>query len=153
MKSLSWRNYLYFPIHGTITHIANKWKQVNIDGSMDKENVICKYVYMLCYDKLLQSCLTLWDPEDCSLPGSSVHEILQTRILEWVAITSSRGSSRHRDQAHGSCSSWIAGRFFPTEPLNCGVGEDSWDPWTSGRSNQSILKEISPEYSFEGLML
>ena len=37
--------------------------------------------------------------------------------------------------------------------LNCGVGEDSRVPWTSRRSNQSILKEISPEYSLEGLML
>ena len=37
--------------------------------------------------------------------------------------------------------------------LNCGVGEDSWVPWIARRSNQSILKEISPEYSLEGLML
>ena len=37
--------------------------------------------------------------------------------------------------------------------LNCGVGEDSRTPWTARRSNQSILKEISPEYSLEGLML
>ena len=37
--------------------------------------------------------------------------------------------------------------------LNCGVGEDSRVPWTVRRSNQSILKEISPEYSLEGLML
>ena len=37
--------------------------------------------------------------------------------------------------------------------LNCGVGEDSRFPWTAGRSNQFILKEISPEYSLEGLML
>ena len=38
--------------------------------------------------------------------------------------------------------------------LNCGVGEDSWRvPWTARRSNQSIIKEISPEYSSEGLML
>ena len=37
--------------------------------------------------------------------------------------------------------------------LNCGVGEDSRVPWISRRSNQSILKEISPEYSLEGLML
>ena len=36
--------------------------------------------------------------------------------------------------------------------LNCGVGEDSRVPWTVRRSNQSILKEISPEYSLEGLM-
>ena len=37
--------------------------------------------------------------------------------------------------------------------LNCGVGEDSWDSWTSRRSNQSIRKEINPEYSLKGLML
>ena len=40
-----------------------------------------------------QSCPTLCDPMDCSPPGSSVHGVLQTRILEWVAISSSRGSS------------------------------------------------------------
>ena len=40
-----------------------------------------------------QSCLTLCDPMDCSLPGSSVHGILQARILEWVAILFSRGFS------------------------------------------------------------
>ena len=37
--------------------------------------------------------------------------------------------------------------------LNCGAGEDSWVPWTARRSNQLILKEISPKYSLEGLML
>ena len=37
--------------------------------------------------------------------------------------------------------------------LNCDVGEDSRVPWTARRSNQSILKEISPEYSLEGLIL
>ena len=37
--------------------------------------------------------------------------------------------------------------------LNCGAGEDSWVPWTARRSRQSILKEVSPEYSLEGLML
>ena len=45
-----------------------------------------------------QSCLTLCNPMDCSLPGSSVHVILQARIPEWVAIPFSRGSSRPRDQ-------------------------------------------------------
>ena len=43
--------------------------------------------------KVTQSCLTLCDPMDCSLPGSSVHGIFQARILEWVAISFSRGSS------------------------------------------------------------
>ena len=47
--------------------------------------------------KLLQSCLIPYDPVDCSPPGSSVHEILQERILEWVDISFSRGSSQPRD--------------------------------------------------------
>ena len=50
-----------------------------------------------------QSCWTLCDPTDCSPPGSSVHGISQTRTLEWVAISSSRGSSRPRNQTHISC--------------------------------------------------
>ena len=58
-----------------------------------------------------QSCLTLWDSMDCSLPGLSVHGISQARILEWVAISSSRGSSQPRDQICVSCVSgterWI----------------------------------------------
>ena len=47
----------------------------------------------------LQLCLTLCNPMDCSPPGSSVHGILQARILGWVAISSSKGSSQPRDQA------------------------------------------------------
>ena len=47
--------------------------------------------------KSLQSCPTLGDPMDYTLPGSSVHEILQARILEWDAMPSCRGSSRPRD--------------------------------------------------------
>ena len=46
---------------------------------------------------IYQSCPTLCDPVDCSPPGSSVHRILQARILEWVAISFSRGSSWPRD--------------------------------------------------------
>ena len=62
--------------------------------------------------KLLQSCLTLCDPMDCSLPGSSVHEVLQARILEWVAISYSRGSSWSRQQTHISCISCNGQRFL-----------------------------------------
>ena len=49
------------------------------------------------------------DPMDCSLPGSSANGILQARILEWVAISFSKGSSQPRNRTRGSC---IAGRFF-----------------------------------------
>ena len=47
----------------------------------------------VCVCSVTQLCLTLCDPVDCSPPASSVHGILQARILEWVAISSSRGSS------------------------------------------------------------
>ena len=57
--------------------------------------------------KSLQSCLTLCDPMDCSLPGSSVHGISQARILEWVAMPSSRGFSQPRDRTHLSYVSCI----------------------------------------------
>ena len=53
---------------------------------------------------------------DHSPPGSSVHGILQARILEWVAMPSSRGSSQPRNQTHVSCVSCIAGGFFTAEP-------------------------------------
>ena len=51
----------------------------------------------------LQSCPTFCEPMDCSPPGSSVHWILQVRILEWVAMPSSRGSSWPRDWIHVFC--------------------------------------------------
>ena len=64
--------------------------------------------------KWLQSCPTLCVPMDCSLPVSSVHGILQARILEWVAIRFSRGSSWPRDWTR-VCVSWI-GRQVPLAP-------------------------------------
>ena len=56
---------------------------------------ICLTVFGPCMYVLevTQSCPTLCDPMDCSLPGSSVHGIFQARVLEWVAISFSRGSS------------------------------------------------------------
>ena len=60
----------------------------------------------LAESEVAQSCLTLSDPMDCSLPGSSVHGIFQTRVLEWVAISFSRGSSRPRDRIRNSSNSW-----------------------------------------------
>ena len=63
--------------------------------------------------EVTQSCLTPCDLLDCSPPGSSVHGILQARVLEWVAIFFSRGSSQPMDWIGFSCT---AGRFFTTEP-------------------------------------
>ena len=62
--------------------------------------------------QLLQSCPTLCNPVDCSPPGSSVHGILQARILKWVITPSSRGSSQPRDPTSVSWISYLAGGFF-----------------------------------------
>ena len=67
--------------------------------------------------QLLQSCLTLCKLMDCSPPGSSVHGILQARILEWIAMPSSRGSSPTRDQTCISYSFYTTGIFFTAELL------------------------------------
>ena len=61
--------------------------------------------------KLLQSCLILHDPADCSPPGPSVYGILQARIQDWVTISSSRGPSGPRNQICMSCGSCI-GRWI-----------------------------------------
>ena len=78
--------------------------------------------------EVAQSCPTLCDPVDCSPPGSSVHGILQARILEWVAISFSRGSSRPRDQTQVSC---IAGRRF-----------NLWATRKNGGDNIAYLKDL-----------
>ena len=67
--------------------------------------------------KSLQSCLTLCNPLDCSLPGSSSHGILQARILEWAAMPSSRGCSQPRDRTRVSHVSCIGRRvLYPLPP-------------------------------------
>ena len=76
--------------HEKMLNVSNQWSEVK--GS-----------------KVAQSCLILCDPVDCSLPGFSVHGILQAGVLEWVAISFSRGSSRPRDWTQVSR---IGGRRF-----------------------------------------
>ena len=68
--------------------------------------------------KSLQSCPTLCNPMGCSPPDSSVHGILQARILEWLTMPFSRVPSQPRDQTCVSGSSSIAGRFFFFLPLS-----------------------------------
>ena len=118
------------------------------------------------WSEVTQSCLTLCDPVDCSLPGSSVHGIFQAIVLEWIAISFSKGSTQPRDWTRVSR---IVDRRF-TVWATREVHKERWVlknwsfelwcwrrllrvPWTVKRSNQSILKEIRPEYSLEGLML
>ena len=72
----------------------------------------CVGVGSVCVRSVVQSCPSLLDPMNCSPPGSSVHEIFQARILEWVAIFSSRGSFWPRDPACISCISCIGRRIL-----------------------------------------
>ena len=75
-------------------------------GRAERGPRLVVYKYALCmHAKSFQLCLTPYDPMDCSPPGSSVHGILQARILEWNAMPSSRGSSQPRDR---SCVSYVS---------------------------------------------
>ena len=80
---------------------------------MDYLESSCSFSKYCCCCSVTKSYLTLCNHMDCSLPGSSVHRVLQARILEWDAISVSRESSWTRDQ---TCISCIRGRFFITEP-------------------------------------
>ena len=82
-----------------------------------------------CESEVAQSCPTLCDPVDCSPPGSSVHGILQPRILEWVAISFSRGYSRPRDRTQLSC---MAGRCFYLWATTEAVRKNKWDEKCQG---------------------
>ena len=94
-----------------------------------------------------QSCPTLCDRTDCSPPGPSVHGILQARILEWIAIPFSRGSSWPRDWTRVPCIAsrffifWVTGKIWimdavdPVDPWS----RSSLDPWTGSHwSGQPI---------------
>ena len=61
---------------------------------------------------------SFWDSIDCRLPGSSIHVIFQAKILAWVAVSSSRGSSWPRDRAHVSCiGRWVLYHWATGEPF------------------------------------
>ena len=81
------------------------------------------------WSEVAQSCPTLCDPMDCSLPGFSVHGIFQATVLEWVAISFSKGSSRPRDWTQVS---HIVGRHFTL-----------WAQWWS-LSPRDVLSHIFP---------
>ena len=84
-------------------------KKKNPPESRNRRNIPQHNKSYTWQSEVSQSCPTLCDPVDCSPPGSSVHGILQARILEWVAISFSRGSFRPKDGTQVSC---IAGRCF-----------------------------------------
>ena len=102
----SHKNCFWPRIWLTSNWIRQKSYQIPIHSEMP---VHLKWIIFVCVCLVTQSCLTLFDPLDCSLLGSFVHGILQVRILEGVIIPFSRGSSQPRDRTQIS---YIAGRFF-----------------------------------------
>ena len=88
-----------------------KWQRV-----LEMHDILKIICVNMCA-KSPQLCSTLWNPMDCSPSGSSVHGILQARILEWVVRPSSRESSWPRDGTSISCVICIAGGCFTTEQL------------------------------------
>ena len=97
----------------------------------------------------VQSCSTLWDPMDCSLPGFPVHGIFQARIMEWVAISFSRGSSQPRDRTQVS---HTAGRHFTLWT----TGEEYHRPyvtsnflWSFLRLQASLVLFLAPSLGFD----
>ena len=91
-----WLHILVNVIHHIRVRVRVRWKER--DGSI-----------LSSCGSVAKSCPALWDPMDHHLPGSSVHGILQARILEWVAISFSRGSAWPSDRTQISCT---AGEFF-----------------------------------------
>ena len=82
-----------------VSHIAGRFFTIWATGNQ----MIRLFKIMCVRAPSLQLCPTLCDPMDCSPPGSSVSGISQARISQWVAISSSRGSSWPRDRTHISC--------------------------------------------------
>ena len=83
------------------------WAPVTLLISLSYLSPLCYPESMLRLSAHVLSHIWLWSPMDCSPPGSSVHGVSQARILEWVAIFYSRGSSQPRDPSHVSCISCI----------------------------------------------
>ena len=96
------------------------------------------------------TCPTLWQPMDYNLPGSPVHEILQTRILEWIGNPFSRESSLPKDQTQVSCIAgrfftiWVKGHFKLNNKKTDGPNKNGQKTWTdiSSKKTEQIAYEV-----------
>ena len=89
---------------------CSPWGYKELDTTERLDNNTHLYIHTcVC----AQSCLILCEPLDCSLPGSSVHGIFQVRMLQWVAISTSRRSSQPRGQVHICISCCIGKQILP----------------------------------------
>ena len=104
IKTVKWDNEGHYIM---IKYHKNEKKFIKIK---EDKTIINIYTSNIVTSEVIQSCPTLWDPMDCTLPCSSVHGIFQARVPEWVAISFSRGSSQHRDWTQVSCI--VSRRFY-----------------------------------------
>ena len=100
-------------------------------------SLLSLYLAWWASSAIAQSCPTFWDPMDCGLSGSSFHGIFQARVLEWIAISFSRGSSWPRNRTRVSHIAVRCFTIWATRPL---MQKDSefflpfhlftpWSPW------------------------
>ena len=93
-------NSSFIHLNRLITYPRHRAKPWRIEGEYKEATVLI--IQYLCSPESesegTQSCPTLCDPMDCSLPGFSAHGIFQAIVMEWIAISFSKGSSRPRDQ-------------------------------------------------------
>ena len=104
----------------------------------------CECEREYCYYLVTKWCPTLCDSMHCSLRGSSVEGTSQTRILEWVAMSSSRGSSQPRNQTWVLC---IAGRFFTIWAKihrKCSINMPWMDEWSASGAAGDIHSTCLP---------
>ena len=120
-------------MHSLVSHISDALSSGQAEGN----SVACS-TWPILWAKYCTRCCCQRDSLDYSLPGSSVHGICQARILEWVAIAFSWGSSRPRDQSQVAYVSCIAGRFFTNWAIEeacllplitLGRSSGFWVPW------------------------
>ena len=109
-----------FSVHGVFQASVLEWVAISFSRGSSQprartqfSRIVDRRFTVWKERKVAQSCPTLCDPMDCSRPGFSVHGIFQARVLEWAAISFSRGSSHPRDRTQVSL---IAGRFFTPKP-------------------------------------
>ena len=105
-----WETHIYNDLHLLIPNFLSFPPQSPLPLG-DHKSVpisVSLFLFLAVLCLVTQSCPALCDPTDCSLPGSSVHGILQSRVLECVAVPSSRGCSLPRDRTQVS---HIVGRF------------------------------------------
>ena len=136
------RNDMCTPVFiAALFPIPKTWKQPKCLST--EEWIKTGHIYACVCAQSLQSCLTLCNPVDCSPPGSSVYGILQARILEWVATSSSRGSSWPRDWTSSSC---IADEFFTAEPPGKHMSRVfRWKSCHGQHLDCSLVKDLEPE--------